>query len=125
MPRETDRIRTQERKVKEVMAVSATAVARERTVREAEKLIRTICLYAQPMTRETFAPYGEIISERGGVELDLDGGQPCAVMQTVEARPLAFDFLGRHRRTEQVFAPLGGAQSIIAVALPSAENEDL
>jgi len=107
------------------MATAATALVRERTVREAEKLIRTICLTVQPMTRETFAPYGEVIGERGGVELDFDGGTASVVAQTVEARPLTFDFLGRHTRTEQVFAPLGSTQSIIAVAAPSAENSDL
>jgi ureidoglycolate lyase len=107
------------------MAATATAPVRERTVREAEKLIRTICLNVQPMTRETFAPYGEIIGERGGVELDLDSGAASVVAQTVEARPLTFDFLGRHRRTEQVFVPLGGAPSIIAVAAPSAAESDV
>ncbi len=107
------------------MAVSATVLVREPVVREAEKLIRTICLEVQPMTREAFAPYGEVIGERGGVEVDLDGGVASVVAQTVEARPLRFDFLGRHQRTEQVFAPLGGTKSIMAVALSSAENEDL
>lgn len=104
------------------MAAPAAALVRERTIREAEKLIRTICLSVQPMTREAFAPYGELIGERGGVELDLDGGAASVVAQTVESRPLVFDFLGRHQRTEQVFAPLGGTKSILAVAAPSAEN---
>jgi ureidoglycolate lyase len=93
-----------------------------REVRAAEKLIRTITLIVQPMTREAFAPYGELIGERGGVELDLSGGAPSVVAQTVEAREMSFDFLGRHERTEQVFAPLGGAQSVIAVAPPSPDG---
>lgn len=108
------------------MTATATATAPERRVVEPqtsethtdEKLIRTICLTAQPMTREAFEPYGELIGERGGVELDLGGGCASVVAQTVEARPLEFDFLGRHERTEQVFAPLGGTRSIIAVAPP-------
>ncbi len=107
------------------MSAAATSLVRERTIREAEKLIRTICLNAQPMTRETFAPFGEIINERGSVELNLDGGSPSVAMQTVETRPLTFDFLGRHRRTEQVFAPLGNQQSIIAVALADTESPDV
>ncbi|HZS04661.1 MAG TPA: ureidoglycolate lyase [Blastocatellia bacterium] len=106
-------------------SAAATGLVRERTIREAEKLIRTICLDAQPMTRETFAPFGEIVNERGSVELDIDGGTPSVAMQTVESRPLAFDFLGRHRRTEQVFAPLGYHRSIIAVAAPDASNPDV
>ncbi|HKX30144.1 MAG TPA: ureidoglycolate lyase [Blastocatellia bacterium] len=92
---------------------------------EAERLIRAICLTVQPMTPENFAPYGEIIGERGEVDLDLDGGTANLVAQTVEARPLAFDFLGRHQRTEQVFVPLGGSMSIIALAPPSSENPDV
>ena len=100
-------------------AAVAYAPVRERKISDADKLIRTICLEVQPLTRETFAPYGEIISERGAIDIDLDGGQASFVAQTVEKRPLVFDFLGRHRRTEQVFSPLAGAHSIIAVAMPT------
>ena len=108
------------------MSAAAVAVAyapvRERKISDFDKLIRTICLEVQPMTRETFAPFGELISERGQLDLDLDGGQAGFVAQTVEERPMIFDFLGRHRRTEQVFSPLGGAKSILAVAMPT-END--
>lgn len=97
----------------------AYAPVRERKITDGDKLIRTICLEVQPMTREAFAPFGEIISERGSIEIDLDGGPASFVSQTVEKRPMAFDFLGRHRRTEQVFSPLGGAKSIVAVAMPT------
>lgn len=107
------------------MTAAAVAPVRERKIVEAERLIRAICLTVQPMTAETFAPYGEIIGERGDVEVDLDGGHANLVAQTVEARPLAFDFLGRHQRTEQVFVPLGGSMSIIALAPPSSENPDV
>ena len=103
------------------MTTAATAPAPERQGVKGEELIRIICLTVQPMTQEAFAPYGELIGERGHVELDLDGGRASVVAQTVEARPLVFDFLGRHERTEQVFAPLGGVKSIIAVA-PPGEN---
>ncbi len=106
-------------------AAAAPALALERKIQEGERLIRTICLTVQPMTEEMFAPYGEIIGKRGDVEIDLDGGAVNLVAQTVEARPLTFDFLGRHQRTEQVFVPLGGTQSIIAVAPPSTDNPAL
>lgn len=99
---------------------AATAAAPQ--LREGEKLIRTICLTIQPMTRETFAPYGEIIGDRGHVEIDLDGGIASVAAQSVEARALTFDFLGRHVRSEQVFSPLGGSASVIAVAPPSADG---
>lgn len=101
------------------MTATATAPALEREAIKGEQLIRTICLTMQPMTPESFAPYGEIISERGGIQLDFDGGQPSVAAQTVEARPMTFDFLGRHLRSEQFFAPLGAAKAVIAVAPPS------
>lgn len=98
---------------------TATARVRERETVKGEQLIRTICLTVQPMTPESFAPYGEIISERGEIRLDFDGGQANVAAQTVEARPMTFDFLGRHLRSEQFFAPLGSNQAVIAVAPPS------
>lgn len=102
----------------------ATAPAKEKVKKtgKGEALIRTIVLTVQPLTREAFAPYGELISERGHIELDLDGGRASVFAQTVEACAFEFDFLGRHLRTEQVFSPLGSAQSIIAVAPPCAED---
>jgi ureidoglycolate hydrolase len=83
-----------------------------------ENLIRAITLIAQKMTPEAFEPYGEIIGDRGQVDLDMDGGNTSVVAQTVESRPFEFSFLGRHQRTEQVFVPVGESHSIIAVAPP-------
>jgi ureidoglycolate lyase len=104
---------------------AAIKLVREPRLHQAEKLIRTITLEVQPMTPEAFAPYGVLIGKYGAVDLDLDGGVASVAVQRVEARPRTFDFLGRHQRTEQVFIPLGGAKSIIAVAAPSAKHEDL
>ncbi|MBX3280259.1 MAG: ureidoglycolate lyase [Acidobacteria bacterium] len=103
--------------------MSQKTAAAARRVSEKEKLIRTIALTIRPMTRETFAPYGELIGERGAVEVDLDGGAASVVAQTIEAHALSFDFMGRHLRTEQVFAPLGSARSVIAVAPPSRDGD--
>jgi ureidoglycolate lyase len=107
------------------MAAAAVAMVRERKVQEAEKLIRTICLEVRPLTRESFAPYGEILSARGGVEVDLGGGTPSFAMQTVEAREMQFDFLGRHRQTEQLFTPVGGQRSVVVVATSDPANDDV
>lgn len=101
------------------MISTATATALKR--KTGKNLIRAITLDVQKMTPETFSPYGEIIGARGQVELDLDGGKASFVAQTVEARPFQFSFLGRHQRTDQVFVPMGGTRSIIAVA-PPCEN---
>jgi ureidoglycolate lyase len=102
------------------MTSTGTATAPE--LKTGENLIRAITLIAQKMTPEAFAPYGEIIGERGQVDLDLDGGQASVAAQTVECRPLEFSFLGRHQRTEQVFVPVGEAHSIIAVAPPCEDD---
>lgn len=115
---------SKQRKVKSFMAAAAVMV-RERKVQEAEKLIRTICLEVRPLTRENFAPFGEILSARGGVDVDLSGGNPSFMMQTVEARPMQFDFLGRHNKTEQLFTPVGGQRSVIVVASSDPNNDDL
>ena len=101
---------------------AAIAPADEPTARAGEKLIRTICLTIQPLTREAFEPYGEVIGERGQVEIDLDGGAASVAVQSVEARRMGFDFMGRHLRTEQVFSPLGGSASVMAVAPPSLDG---
>jgi ureidoglycolate lyase len=106
--------------------MTATAPAKEkRKSGKGELLLRTIVLTVQPLTREAFTPYGELISERGHIELDLDGGRASVCAQTNEAHPFEFDFLGRHLRTEQVFSPLGRDHSIIAVAPPSADGSAL
>jgi ureidoglycolate lyase len=101
------------------MISTGTATAPER--KTGDIFIRAITLDVQKMTPEAFAPYGQIIGARGQVELDLDGGKASFVAQTVEARPFKFTFLGRHERTEQVFVPMGGTMSVIAVA-PPCEN---
>src|SRR4029453_1786169 len=98
------------------MISTGTATAPERTT--GDIFIRAITLDVQKMTPEAFAPYGQIIGARGEIELDLDGGKASFAAQTVESRPLHFSFLGRHQRTEQVFVPMGGTKSIIAVAPP-------
>jgi ureidoglycolate hydrolase len=102
------------------MTSTATATAFDRKL--GENLIRAITLVAQKMTPEAFAPYGEIIGERGQVNLDMDDGPTSVAAQTVEARPLEFTFLGRHQRTEQVFVPVGEAHSVIAVAPPCEDD---
>lgn len=77
-----------------------------------------IRLKVQPMTREGFAPFGVLIDSRGAVEVDLGQAQSLTGT-TAERRPLAFEFMARHKRTMQVFSPLVGSQCVIAVAPPN------
>jgi ureidoglycolate lyase len=81
--------------------------------------MNVIRIKAQPMTRESFAPFGVLIDSRGSVEIDLGQGAPSMTGTTAERREFRFDFMARHRRTMQVFSPLASSQAIIAVAPPS------
>jgi ureidoglycolate hydrolase len=76
-------------------------------------------LKPKQMTRKSFAPFGVLIDSRGSVEVDLGDGTPSITGTTSEWRPFKFEFMARHRRTMQVFSPLVGSQSIIAVAPPT------
>jgi ureidoglycolate lyase len=81
--------------------------------------MHVVRLKVQPMTRESFAPYGVLIDSRGSVEIDLGDGKPSLTGATSERRPLRFDFMARHKHTMQVFSPLASSQSVIAVAPPT------
>ncbi len=80
--------------------------------------MNVIRLKMQPMTRESFAPFGVLIDCRGAVEVDLGQAQSLTGT-TAERRPFAFEFMARHKKTMQVFSPLAGSQCVIAVAPPN------
>ena len=80
--------------------------------------MNVVHIKVQPMTRESFAPYGVLIDSRGSVEIDLGQGTPSLTGATSERRPFRFEFMARHQRTMQVFSPLASSQSVIAVAPP-------
>ncbi len=81
--------------------------------------MKVVRLPVQKLTREAFAPFGVLVDSRGSVEIDLGGGVPTLTGATSERRPFEFDFMARHRRTMQVFAPLASSEAIICVAPPS------
>ena len=81
--------------------------------------MNVVHIKVQPMTRESFAPFGVLIDSRGSVEIDLGEGKPNLTGATSEWRPLRFDFMARHKRTMQVFSPLASSVSVIAVAPPN------
>jgi ureidoglycolate lyase len=81
--------------------------------------MQVVRLKVQPMTRESFAPYGVLIDSRGSVEIDLGEGAPSLTGATAERVPFSFEFMARHKRTMQVFSPLALSESIIVVAPPN------
>jgi ureidoglycolate lyase len=81
--------------------------------------MNVVHIKVQPMTRESFAPFGVLIDSRGSVEIDLGAGVPSLTGATAEWRPFRFDFMARHRKTMQVFSPLVSSRFVIAVAPPN------
>jgi ureidoglycolate lyase len=81
--------------------------------------MNVVRLKVQPMTRESFAPFGVLIDSRGSVEVDLGQGVPSLTGATSERRPFHFDFMARHKRTMQVFSPLASSRFVVAVAPPN------
>ena len=84
--------------------------------------MNVIRLTVRRMTREAFAPFGMLIDSRGAREIDLGGGTPSLTGATAERRPFRFEFMARHTRTMQAFAPLASSQAIICVAPPGVSD---
>ena len=81
--------------------------------------MNVIRLPVRKLTREAFAPFGVLIDSRGAREVDLGAGPAEVTGATSERRPYRFEFMARHRRTMQVFAPLASSEAIICVAPPN------
>jgi len=102
---------------------------------------------AEPLTRDAFAPFGDVIQtdearhfaiNRGGVEryhdlatVDVGEGGGHPLISIFECRrvgepPLVVDLMERHPLGSQAFFPVGGAVMCVVVAPPgealSAEN---
>ena len=81
--------------------------------------MNVVRLPVRKLTREAFAPYGVLIDSRGAREVDLGEGASEVTGATAERRPFGFEFMARHARTMQVFAPLASSEAIICVAPPN------
>ncbi|MBD2112292.1 MULTISPECIES: ureidoglycolate lyase [Cyanophyceae] len=83
-------------------------------------------LTAQPITPESFAPFGQVIfpSADGAVfgpsdaQLKLDRGIPRFYIMTLEAKGTRFRTITRHQRCTQCLGALEGKDWFIAVAPP-------
>lgn len=76
-------------------------------------------LRVQKLTREAFAPFGVLVDSRGSREIDLGGGNPAVTGATSERRAFEFDFMARHTKSMQLFAPLASSHAVICVAPPN------
>jgi ureidoglycolate lyase len=90
----------------------------------------------RPLTAEAFAPYGEVISARDGVEqypinygattrfnalaqvdATTDGGAPIiSIFRSTPLPELVLKIMERHPVGSQAFMPLGGGPYLVAVA---------
>ena len=105
-----------------------------------------ISLVPQPLTREGFAPYGDVIEssrDRSAAmnearfarfddlcDVDLGGGEvsvSVAQCRTPTVLPLRIDMIERHPLGSQAFVPLKPCRMVVVVAPPgeSAEASDL
>lgn len=88
-------------------------------------------LKAQPITPESFAPFGQVIfpSADGAVfspsdaQLKLDRGIPRFYIMTLEGKGTRFCTITRHQRCTQCLGALEGKDWFMAVAPPSAADQ--
>jgi ureidoglycolate hydrolase len=88
-------------------------------------------LPARPITREAFAPFGDLIapSDDGApfdprdAALDLSRGAPRLYIMRLPRRGLVFRQITRHRNVTQCLAALGGKSWLLAVAPPKGVDE--
>lgn len=87
---------------------------------------RIVDLPLEPITREAFAPFGDLIeATEDGVpfgpqdaRLDLAGGTPRFYIMRLHAKPALVRRITRHRGVTQCLASVGGRPWFIAVAPP-------
>jgi ureidoglycolate hydrolase len=88
-------------------------------------------LPARPITREAFAPFGDLIAPTadGGpfgsqdAALDLSRGTPRLYIMRLPPRGLVFRQITRHRNVTQCLAAMGGKSWLMAVAPPDAVDD--
>jgi ureidoglycolate hydrolase len=81
---------------------------------------------AQPITREAFAPFGDLIAPMedgvpfgvGDAALDLSRGTPRLYIMRLPPKGRVFHQITRHRNVTQCLAAMGGKSWLLAVAPP-------
>jgi len=95
-------------------------------------------LRVQPLTPAAMAPYGSVIAAASGgdainggssrrheavaaLDLQRDGGRAVLAVYDAQARTFPFEarMLERHRLSDQVFLPLGGARRCVLLLAPA------
>ena len=71
---------------------------------------------AEPLTREAFEPFGQVIAS-GDMVMELREGEQFALnVLSYDRRPLVCDHLNRHHRATQALVALAGRPTLVVVA---------
>ncbi len=71
---------------------------------------------AEPLSREAFAPYGQVI-DAGDMVMELRDGEEFALnVLSYDRHPLVCDHLNRHHKATQALLALGGRPTLLVVA---------
>jgi ureidoglycolate lyase len=97
----------------------------------ADETIATRALAVRPITREAFAPFGDLIAPtEDGVpfgpadaKLDLSQGTPRLYIMRLPRKGLVVRQITRHRGVTQCLAALGGKSWLLAVAPPKDRDD--
>lgn len=80
----------------------------------AEPTVHTV--RAEPLTREGFAPFGQVI-DKGDMVMELRGEEVFHLnVLSYDRKPLRCDHLNRHHRATQALVALGGRPTLLVVA---------
>lgn len=76
----------------------------------------TFTVKAEPLTREAFAPFGQVI-DTGDMVMELrDGEEFMLNVLSYDRYPLVVDHLNRHHKATQALVALGGRPTLLVVA---------
>jgi len=82
----------------------------------------TIKVKVQPLTPETFRPYGQVLESRNPLYPEVNDGQSSVVMLQLKQHPKRIGMMAFHFSYNQTFIPVVGA--MVLVVAPPPRNRD-
>ena len=82
----------------------------------------TIKVKVQPLSAESFRPYGQVLESRHPLYPEVDGGQSSVVMLHLKQRVTRMGMLAFHFSYNQTFIPVQG-EMVLVVAPPPRNRE--